>query len=142
MFFPGGGFRGVVSGLQHGDVLHEAAGGRGMPVVLAGRRVERLPRVNLDDVAVAVAESGDPGGDAEVLPARMAVPGGAGAGGEADERNGHPLVAVVRGGDGVDPDVASKLLRRVLHRGYGRFDVHAFSVSNSTLMARRSSMAR
>ena len=54
---------------------------------------------------------------------------------------GHPLAGLVRSGDAVHPDIARELLRRVLRGGGGGFDVHAFSVSSRTLVARRSSMA-
>src|SRR6478672_9012768 len=123
---PGGCGGGIVTVLQHGNVLHEAAGRGGVPVLFAGRGVQGLAGVDLDDVAVAAAEPGHAPGDAEVLSAGVGVPGGAGSGGEPDGGDDHALVAFVRQGDGVQTQVADELLGRVLAGGLGWFDVHAF----------------
>jgi 4-carboxymuconolactone decarboxylase len=123
---PDRGFRGVVCGFDHGDVLHPAVGGAGVEVLFAGRGVDRLAGVHLDDGSVALAEAGDALRDAEVLAAGVGVPGGARSGGEADGGDDHTLVSLVRNGNGVEPYVPGELLGRVLDGGLLRFDLHGF----------------
>src|SRR5215469_514011 len=81
----------VLSGaLVQGDVDHEAVRGGPVPVLLAWRGVDDLPRAGGDDVAVAGADQCGALGYIKGLADGVGVPGRAGAGGEVDAAARHP----------------------------------------------------
>ena len=92
--------------------------------------VQGLAGGDIDDRAVAVPESGDALGHAQVLTARVRVPGGTGSGRESDGGDRHPLVWLVRGGDQVEPDIPGELVRRVLGGRLRGLDVHRVPVGS------------
>src|SRR5437868_9923512 len=76
---------GAVGGrLPDREVRHEVVGRRAVPVPLAGRRANGVAGVDLDDLAAARLDAPEAFRDVDGLANRMAVPGIAGAGREAD----------------------------------------------------------
>ena len=92
---PRGGLGRVFTVLEHCDVFHKAAGGGGVPVLLAGRGVERLAGTDFNNLSVPGTETAYTLGDAQVLAVFVGVPGGARSGREADGGDDHRLVGLV-----------------------------------------------
>src|SRR4029453_16281606 len=78
----------LAGALPHRQVAHELVGGGAVPVPLARGRVDGLAGMDLDDLAAAGLDEADALGDVEGLAQGVAVPGGAGARGDADEGGG------------------------------------------------------
>ena len=102
--------------------------GGGVPVFFPRRGIERLARVDFDDLSVPGTEAPDTLGDAQILTVLVGVPGRAYPGGEPDGRDDHRLVVFVGKGDRVKPDVTGELCRRVLGGRHQGFDVHVFPI--------------
>ena len=146
-FEPRGGVAPVRQGLEHGEVAHEGVGGGAVPVVLAGRADDGLAGADAEHRTVAGTDEADSLGDVQGLADGVGVPVGVGAGGEADQCDGHPrrLFSLVDRGD---VDVAGEVRRRCLGGRVDGLEFHGGSWQrkgqgfNRVLMARRSSMAR
>src|SRR3954447_14595843 len=141
---PGGGVCAVGEVLQHGEVAHEGVGGGAVPVLLVGRADDGVAGADPDDGTVAGADQADALGDVQRLADGVAVPVGAGAGGEPDQADGHPRrlgAAVDRG----QVDVAGEVPGRRLDGRVDALEFHGCSSVSQTvsrvLMARRSSIA-
>src|SRR5882672_8510069 len=68
--------------LGNGQMRHEIAGTRTVPVLLAVRGEDDVARIDLDDLLTPGLDPAAPLGDVEGLAAGVGVPGGSGAGGE------------------------------------------------------------
>src|SRR3954451_23151444 len=90
-----------------GDVRHEAAGGRAVPVLLTGLDVDDVAGADLLRLGPTSGDVPDAVGDIERLPVGVVVPCGAGAGGEADV-GAADRGLVVRVADAVDVNVAGE----------------------------------